>query len=164
MRLFTPAHSELEARLRGDRRLMPGSSDQPALSGPAPSGGQYDGPSLPPAREGTTPLRNAATGAQSRLIWLAAPSAGITVRAVPNQAFWRVGIPGDQPHPDPALLGYAAMSDVATGIRRRRRARGSGRPRRAIRAPRWVPAPIRAARRACLSRRRFMNSMKMCPR
>ena len=33
-------------------RLMPGSSNQPASSGPGPSGGQYNGPSLPPAREG----------------------------------------------------------------------------------------------------------------
>jgi hypothetical protein len=35
------------------------------------------------------------------------------VRAAPDRAFWRVGISGDQPHPDPASFGYAAMSGVA---------------------------------------------------
>jgi hypothetical protein len=46
-------------------------------------------------------------------IWLAVSSAGITVRAAPNRVFWRVGIPSDQPGPDLASSGYAAMNDAA---------------------------------------------------
>jgi hypothetical protein len=70
------------------------------------------------ARRPARPVRLSVThelvaGAREPPIWLAVWSAGVTVRAAPNRVFWRVGIPGDQPGPDPASFGYAAMNDVA---------------------------------------------------